>query len=748
MFSVLPIEVITNRPKSGLSQTWENIAAFGPDSRVYPLQVTHTTSDAHSGTNTSACGISVYRGGLMPELHGNLFVCDPTGQLITRFSTPKPNGASLTTQRIGAQTEFFRSRDEWCRPVNITTGPDGALYVCDIYRQYIDHARFFPEEFVKTHDMRAGERHGRIWRIVPKGYKSQYANYSQPKDPEILTSWLKHENAWQRETAQRAILEMAQSPQQAEQWARALSHFSQTSKDVPSHVKVSYLWTAAMILHRASKDLQGAFASSLCLETIQEDPKAELIENLLFINDRYPELFKDRHEVIKELAFSDGTTRTRTLYLSLTKPDQAQLNKELEVITTFTHAVEDPWFQAAVLGRHPNHAGRLASLLVAASFVESASSNKSDFVRNLSANSAASNQAEDLKALLSCLQKQPGKLTWWKPAVLKGLSDGLPKSNGTIAGKTLQAFLKSSDESFAEARQEIALLMSLVNEVLSDNKAPLDQRLACLPLLVQRSYEETQAVFKDLLGNQQPPDLSAAAFVALKKYGAPKVAPLLYELLPSSSPGLRQQMVALLAANQTTAVELFQRMERGEVARSLVDAETRWRYLQSKDPMVKSLAESLFEKPSSDRAAVISAYLPSAKMKGDPTRGQEVFNTMCIICHSFKGQGMAVGPDISDVRAKEKEALLNDILDPNRMIEARWSAYQIETKDGRILVGLLDAETAESVNLKIPGGHQETVSREQIVVQKSLDASLMPVGLEASISPEQMSDLLSYLRGE
>ncbi|RYD33444.1 MAG: hypothetical protein EOP86_13400, partial [Verrucomicrobiaceae bacterium] len=129
MFAVVPLETLTGSNTAPPRAPWENIAPFGPDSRVYPLQITHTTSDAHSGTNTSACGLGVYRAHLMPELSGDIFVCDPTGQLITRFRKPVAAGGSLTTSRVGTQTEFFRSRDEWCRPVNITTGPDGALYV-------------------------------------------------------------------------------------------------------------------------------------------------------------------------------------------------------------------------------------------------------------------------------------------------------------------------------------------------------------------------------------------------------------------------------------------------------------------------------------------------------------------------------------------------------------------------------------------------------------------------------------------
>ena len=170
MFTVMPYEAMLRNPHAGITQVHEDIATPGAETRVYPVRITHTTADAHAGTNTACSGLGVYRGDLMPELKNNVFVPDPTGQLVTRYKI-EPNGASLKATRVGKNTEFFRSGDEWCRPVNFTTGPDGAIYICDMYRHWIDHARFFPEEFVKTHDMREGENEGRIWRVVPKGTK-------------------------------------------------------------------------------------------------------------------------------------------------------------------------------------------------------------------------------------------------------------------------------------------------------------------------------------------------------------------------------------------------------------------------------------------------------------------------------------------------------------------------------------------------------------------------------------------------
>jgi putative heme-binding domain-containing protein len=82
------------------------------------------------------------------------------------------------------------------------------------------------------------------------------------------------------------------------------------------------------------------------------------------------------------------------------------------------------------------------------------------------------------------------------------------------------------------------------------------------------------------------------------------------------------------------------------------------------------------------------------------------------------------------------------------MFEARWSAYSVETKDVRTLSGLIQSETPDSVVLAMMGGAKETLARSVIKDMKSLDRTLMPDGLEAAISKEQMSDLLAFLLGK
>lgn len=606
MFTVMPYEAMLRNPHAGITQVHEDIATPGAETRVYPLQITHTTADAHAGTNTACSGLGVYRGHLMPELKNNVFVPDPTGQLVTRYQI-EPNGASLKATRVGDRTEFFRSSDEWCRPVNFTTGPDGAIYICDIYRRWIDHARFFPEEFVKTHDMRQGENHGRIWRVVPKSNLGL-----QPAKPLASSDGLKPGN------------------------------------------------------------------------TLPEHPDRALFLKIPTITD------------IKELA------------------------------AILTKHGEDPWMAKMVASVSAKNMGRILSQL-GDGFFSHFSATKSDTIRTFATGSLADGDADDIKALLTLLQKQPGELLWWKPALLQGLAK-LPKGHEAAA-------------------KEIAALQTKIDTIIADAKAPLDQRLAVLPLLASRKWAAVEPVVKNLLTTTQPLELTAATVALLKKFSATSTSPLIYELLPKAGPGLKRDLVTILTANATTALELFKRMEKGEFPPAWVDVEKRWAYQRGKGEMAE-LAKKLFGEANSDRAKVVTSYLDAAKKPGDAKRGQQVFATICITCHKHGQLGVDVGPPLSDVKVKPPEALLSDILDPNRMFEARWSGYQIETNDGRTLAGLIQSETTDAIVLAMPGGAKETLSRSAIKDMKSLDRTLMPDGLEAAITKEQMSDLLAFLQGK
>ena len=312
--------------------------------------------------------------------------------------------------------------------------------------------------------------------------------------------------------------------------------------------------------------------------------------------------------------------------------------------------------------------------------------------------------------------------------------------------RTLAELVAKPGAEQASAARAIGSLMAQVEATARDTKADRATRLAVLPLLAQRKWDQVQPVIKELLSKSQAAELEQAAVALLKKFPATMTSGLIYELLPNAGPSLKRDLVPILTANGTTALDFFKRMEKGEFPKAWVDIETRWRYQRGSGEM-HDLAVKLFGQPSSDRAALITNYMDCTKKLGDAKKGQQVFSTICIACHKIGDMGQEVGPPLSDVKAKPPEALLSDILDPNRMFEARWTAYQIEMRDGRFLSGLITGETGDAVELTMMGGAKETIQRRSIKEMKSLDRSLMPVGLEATINKEQMSDLLAFLLG-
>jgi mono/diheme cytochrome c family protein/glucose/arabinose dehydrogenase len=199
-----------------LEGTNVNIAA---DEAVWPVhetpgvtsggQPTRELRDGRLFKFTAACGPWIYRGDVMPELYGNAFVAEPVGNLVQRKVLTAENG-SVIGRNPYTQADFIASTDERFRPVNFSTGPDGALYVVDMYRGIVEHHSLisaYLREEIKSHELEGPYEYGRIYRVVP-------IDKPAPRVAQIprLTSaqWVEHlgdANAWWRETAQQQLVE-------------------------------------------------------------------------------------------------------------------------------------------------------------------------------------------------------------------------------------------------------------------------------------------------------------------------------------------------------------------------------------------------------------------------------------------------------------------------------------------------------------------------------------------------------------
>jgi mono/diheme cytochrome c family protein len=165
-------------------------------------------ADGTMKASSATCGAGIYRGGLFPkEFAGNVFIPEPAANLVKRFIIEEKD-AQLTAKNAYKEQEFLTSTDERFRPVNAYTGPDGALYLADMYRGIIQHKGFLTHyliQNIKDRNLEQPVNMGRIYRIVPDKAKTQPVKL--PKGSAELVKSLGDVNGWKRDTAQRLLVE-------------------------------------------------------------------------------------------------------------------------------------------------------------------------------------------------------------------------------------------------------------------------------------------------------------------------------------------------------------------------------------------------------------------------------------------------------------------------------------------------------------------------------------------------------------
>ena len=197
---------------------------------------------------TGACGTGVYRDDILgTEMKDDLLVCEVAGNLVKRFN-PTLSETEIRCEPVDDPSEFLASSDERFRPVQTITGPDGALYICDMYRGIIQH-RIYMTSFLRKQVIdRLLEKPasmGRIWRIVPEDSPLRPIPDLGRLDSMELTGFLVHPNGPIRDTAQRLIVERGSV--EVEDELRSMARSSTVN-----HHRMRSLWTLGLLdrIHR------------------------------------------------------------------------------------------------------------------------------------------------------------------------------------------------------------------------------------------------------------------------------------------------------------------------------------------------------------------------------------------------------------------------------------------------------------------------------------------------------------------
>ena len=235
-----PDQYLARNPFLPIKTTKKMLANYDESTRCYPISRTLSRFNDPFAENhvTSGNSPTPYRDELFgKEFENSVFISEPVHNLVHR-EVLQPEGVSFTSRRASdeATNEFLASSDNWFRPTMLKTGPDGALYMADMYRRVIEHPEWIPAEMQARLDLRAGADMGRIYRVYPEtATPRKTPNIAKLRSTELVDA-LNSPNGWQRDTAQRLLLERA-AVAEAEK-LRRLAKEANSAK-----VRVQALWT-------------------------------------------------------------------------------------------------------------------------------------------------------------------------------------------------------------------------------------------------------------------------------------------------------------------------------------------------------------------------------------------------------------------------------------------------------------------------------------------------------------------------
>lgn len=740
---ILPVRSLERFPGMLPIEATQSISDHGEMARIYPISVAQTRPNhpEQAGHFSSAGGIGFIGYDAYPsDLFRSVVVGDVVGNLMHR-DVLEPDGPIFRARRHASEREreFLASRDTSCRMVAMELGLDGALYVADMQREVIEHPDYIPESMKAKMDLRAGEDRGRIYRITPKeGLEKERIDLGSASATQLVAE-LAHRNMARRITAQQLLMQRRENAPANEIAGIALRH-----PYAPGRVHA--LWT----LHGMRR-----LDPSTVLQALQDKDEGvrengvQLMEGARGRNTfdhLMGRLLKDASARVRfQLALSLGAVEwegAQAQLKSLFMADRTSYWMRMAAYCSMASPIEVFTALAAEAKGEPHDAEALRELAD---------------LSIMRTEHPAGRAAE----MIGAIEKLTGPLA---RAAIEGMERGFQR-RGEVpqrmpVGPGLARIAEKDGETFAAVwsltkalglaetpaqKERLREAMAAVGK----KETPREERLRSLQMLRFGSYGAVQSAVLSQLGGAADAEIQREALRVLSAFREADVGVQLVRRWPEISPGLRPQVVQLLVGRKTLHEPLVSALERGDLKQGELnlDLEQRRALLRHSTPEIKARAAKLMtDDEYGHRKSAADEWLKKLPAKGDAAKGRAAFEKACAQCHRAGDMGHAVGPDLSSISHRSVEDILFNIIDPNMAINPKYATGQVETADGELVSGIVEENNAQGVTLLQAGGVRTSLARANIKSFRTSGASLMPEGLEAGLSPEEMRDLIAFLQ--
>lgn len=707
------------------------------------------------GQFTAAAGCVIYGGGAWPsEYNYNYFTTEPTINIV-HHEVVTPSGVSFTAARVPDRenVEFIAGRDYWFRPIEVRTGPDGAVYLVDFYNQAAIHNDTRgPKHGPRNAAVRPDRDHyyGRIWRIDHKDSKPLKLPNLTAKNTDGLIAALRSPNDNVRMNAVRLLAE-TENPALAAKIQPLMD-----AKENPA-TRVAALWT----LHRIGGLNEATLVAAVNDAAVPVKKNGLKIAQLPPTSQRGPET-QLHQAMIREL--NDPNPQVRLEALVALGSFEVDDDVAAALVAVYPQ-LDDGWLQSAALGVANSAPRKMIETALATANPAPLRS----LVMSLTQKLAEKGDADEAANLVIAMTGKPAAADPLKQAILEGLVQSLklearPEFSAALQA-ALQKLLKSPNDDLAIAALPltvrwdtgrrlddtvIPLLQELVGSLKDKSKTDDERLKTATSLLAVRHINDTIIPgVSAVLGSDASENLQRGVLEAFGNLPGPKMGAVIIDSYPKLNATLQ-------------GVAFTQIMKRAEWALSFLDA------LQSKkiDPITigpanlhrlrthanvkvakkaNELIDELRGPEAKEKDALIAKFSHAVEKPGNMAKGKELFTVNCAVCHKLGNEGREVGPVLTGMGAHGPAELLVHIIDPNRAVEQNYVSISFETKDGESYDGIVAQENRESVFIKNAAGEME-LKKSNIKSRRSTGMSLMPNGFEA-LGEEGLRDILTYICG-
>ncbi|MBI3118211.1 MAG: c-type cytochrome [Candidatus Hydrogenedentes bacterium] len=752
-----------------------NPYAFGYFEHVTP----HDAQGGHV-----AVGGQVYQGGAYPaEFAGKYIVLN----LLTHniyWHRIAPRGSTFETWLEG---EFLNSNDTWFAPSDMTTGPDGCLYVAD----WCDKRTAHPDP-----DAEWDRSNGRVYKIDYEGVEPPAPFDLRTKSSAELVDLLAHPNVWFRRHARVLLAERrdpAMLPRLREQvTARgAIQVSSLKQKMYQPELQSSFeivesktqlaresLWT----LYAA-----GGFDERLARELLTHPDPVLRYWTVRYLGDAKavsPKLGK----LLSRLAKEENDVHVRAqLAASARRLPVADMMKIVATLALRAEDAADPHLPLLLWWAVEAHAMedtvRVLDTFNTVAMWEAPIPRETLLPRLIRRYAADGSNEGDL-ACTRLLEGAPDAAA--RQILLAGLEQGLQErgqAQPTVAlGNLFETFaveqqaqpqerpaapvseelVNTVNRCYAEQPDDPVLLRlatrldndaayARAKELAQQSSLPLADRLAVIAILGRFGQADSQDILFDIFAKDGNAEVRQAALDALRHFSEDAVGRRLLETYAKVNTDAKSHLRDVLVSKPNWTRLFLDAVDRGAIDTREVPLTQLRGIAHHNEPALDALVEEHWGSVKSGTPEEKLAEMRRMNNElnagpGDPARGKKVYEENCMKCHQLFGEGAAVGPDLTQSNRLDREYLLVSLVDPSFMVRKEYQQYIVETKDGGLYNGVTAPSTPGTTTIINANAEPTVIPNDQIEKMRETDVSLMPEDLLTPLPGDKIRDFFAYLQ--